>query len=160
MKQYFATVFHICISIDFTQSESYICLNPALASALDDVEIITEKSIFDYSKKISSFLSTDPDCRYLWTSKEKKPLTMNLKVSSWFSGLWHNLRKLLIVLYWKNFTLKCRHYVMSTLEIVVPTLLFVAVLAIFQWGGDNLTPSYKNETLTEMSTLPQEYCME
>jgi len=76
------------------------------------------------------------------------------------ANIWHDLRKLLIVLYWKNFTLKCRHYVMTLLEITVPTLLFVAVLAVFLWGGKNLSPSPQNVTQTETAYLHLEYCKE
>ena len=113
-----------------------------------------------FTQKISFIFCIHPDCEHFWyQKKEKKTVRMKARLSSWLSGLWHNLRKLLIVLYWKNFTLKCRHYVLTALEILVPTLLFVAVLAVFLWGGKGLTPSYQNATMTSISSLPQEYCL-
>ena len=52
-------------------------------------------------------------------------------------------RKVFIVLYWKNLTLKLRHYIQTILEIVVPTLLFATMLAIYLEGGDDFTPQAK-----------------
>ena len=51
-----------------------------------------------------------------------------------------SLRKVFIVMYWKNLTLKLRHYIQTLLEILVPTLLFAATLAIFLEGGSDYTP--------------------
>jgi len=44
-------------------------------------------------------------------------------------------------MYWKNLTMKLRHYIQTLLEILVPTLLFAAMLAIYLEGGDDYTPT-------------------
>ena len=58
-------------------------------------------------------------------------------------GPFEGIRKVFIVMYWKNLTLKLRHYIQTLLEILVPTLLFAAILAIYLEGGEELTPQAK-----------------
>ena len=63
------------------------------------------------------------------------------KPASIVGECYHSVRKVMIVMYWKNLTLKLRHYIQTLLEILVPTLLFAATLAIYLEGGGEYTPS-------------------
>ena len=63
--------------------------------------------------------------------------------ASFVGNFYQGIRKLLIVMYWKNLTLKLRHYILTLLEILIPTLLFAALLAIYLVAGGGFTPTFK-----------------
>ena len=70
-----------------------------------------------------------------------------------------SLRKVFIVMYWKNLTLKLRHYIQTLLEILVPTLLFAATLAIFLEGGSEYTPRPMDAQINLTDSSLQQFCM-
>lgn len=66
-----------------------------------------------------------------------------MKAGTVLGKCYASVRKVFIVMYWKNLTLKLRHYFQTLLEILVPTLLFAATLAIYLEGGEEYTPSFQ-----------------
>jgi len=81
-----------------------------------------------------------------------------MKSSSILGKCYGSFRKVFIVMYWKNLTLKLRHYVQTLLEILVPTLLFAAVLAIYLEGGESFTPAFVAASSTEPQTSIEQFC--
>ena len=73
-------------------------------------------------------------------------------------GCFESIRKVFIVMYWKNLTLKLRHYIQTILEILVPTLLFAATLAIYLEGGEGISPEAKNGTIYGDVPFFLQYC--
>jgi len=66
--------------------------------------------------------------------------------------------KKFFILLWKNMIIKKRHWVMSILEVLVPTVLFVAIVALRTEGGERLNPKYKNETINAAKIYPIYFC--
>ena len=81
-----------------------------------------------------------------------------VKLTSFVSECYQSIRKVLIVMYWKNLTLKLRHYFQTLLEILVPTLLFAATLAIYLEAGGGYTPSLMPEESFDKSLSMIEFC--
>ena len=54
-----------------------------------------------------------------------------------------NVRKFQ-VLTWKTLKVKMRHYIETTLDLIVPTLLFIILAVLRYQGGDDFAPSLKD----------------
>jgi len=75
-----------------------------------------------------------------------------------FEKCYLNLRKVSIVMYWKNLTLKLRHYIQTILEILVPTFLFASMLAIYLEGGIEFRAETVPEEIPEETFALSEFC--
>ena len=62
------------------------------------------------------------------------------------------------ILNWKNLLLKWRHWVQTLFEILVPTVLFMAIVAIRSEGGENITPVLKPEQTFDVVPLALQFC--
>merc|ERR550519_674699 len=62
------------------------------------------------------------------------------------------------ILSWKNLLLKKRHWIMTILEIVIPTLLFIGIVAIRNFGGAGYNPSQKPDTPYDKTIFPESIC--
>ena len=56
---------------------------------------------------------------------------------------WRERLRMFFILQWKNLILKRRHWVLTTVEILVPTLLFATLVAIRVEGGDEVIRTLK-----------------
>ena len=81
-----------------------------------------------------------------------------MKKASILGRCYGSVRKVFIVMYWKNLTLKLRHYFQTLLEILVPTLLFAATLAIYLEGGDDYTPTFVTAKSEMPKTSIEQFC--
>ena len=54
-----------------------------------------------------------------------------------------NVRKFQ-VLTWKTLKVKMRHYIETTLDLIVPTLLFIILAVLRYQGGDSFSPSLQD----------------
>ena len=73
----------------------------------------------------------------------------------------NTFRKTFIML-WKNYLLRKRHYIQTALEIILPTLLFVILVAInsttdapYSQEGTNVVPA----NIPKVSYYPVDYCL-
>jgi len=66
--------------------------------------------------------------------------------------------KKFFILLWKNLIIKRRHWLMSILEIVIPTILFMAIVALRAEGGERLNPVFMNETTYPKEIYPLYFC--
>eukprot|EP00095_Tigriopus_kingsejongensis_P011912 maker-scaffold111_size354240-snap-gene-2.29 protein:Tk11912 transcript:maker-scaffold111_size354240-snap-gene-2.29-mRNA-1 annotation:"atp-binding cassette sub-family a member 3" len=62
------------------------------------------------------------------------------------------------ILQWKNLLLKGRHWVQTTCEILIPTLLFMGIVAIRVTGGDDITPKPRPAVVNESIPFHFTYC--
>ncbi len=53
--------------------------------------------------------------------------------------MFENSFRRFFILQWKNLLLKKRHWLLTLCEIVIPTLLFVSIVAIRNTGGDDVS---------------------
>ena len=51
---------------------------------------------------------------------------------------WRERLRMFFILQWKNLILKRRHWLLTLVEILVPTLLFVTLVVIRVEGGDEV----------------------
>ena len=77
-------------------------------------------------------------------------------------GLGSNMLRKIFIMIWKNFLLRKRHYIQTALEIILPTLLFVILVAIHSTGdapnsqdGTNIVPA----NIPNVSYYPIDYCL-
>jgi hypothetical protein len=75
-----------------------------------------------------------------------------------FEKCFLDIRKVLIVMYWKNLTLKLRHYIQTLLEILVPTLLFAAMLAIYLEGEIRISSRVNPPETYEETYADSNFC--
>ena len=62
------------------------------------------------------------------------------------------------ILLWKNFMLKKRHYLQTIFEIIIPTALFTAIVAIHVKGGESVSPKQMDIVYNRTQAYPVEFC--
>ena len=68
-----------------------------------------------------------------------------------------NLRKFW-VLTWKTAIVKSRHYIETTLDLLIPTLLFVLMAVLRYQGGSILAPKFKPAEIFRPDFALQQFC--
>ena len=78
------------------------------------------------------------------------------------AGSGSNTFRKIFIMMWKNLLLRKRHYIQTALEIILPTLLFVILVAIHSTGdtpntqeGTNVVPA----NIPRVSYYPVDYCL-
>ncbi len=72
--------------------------------------------------------------------------------------MWEDLLRKFFILQWKNYLLKRRHWVFTLFEIIIPTLLFVSIVAIRNTGGEdvrNIVVAHNILLLTRKGFFPE-----
>ena len=78
------------------------------------------------------------------------------------AGAGSNTFRKTFIMMWKNYLLRKRHYIQTALEIILPTLLFVILVAInsftdapYSQEGTNVVPA----NIPKVSYYPVDYCL-
>ena len=69
------------------------------------------------------------------------------------AGFQNNMLRKIFIMMWKNFLLRKRHYIQTALEIILPTLLFVILVAIHS-TGDTPNSTSGNSTNEVEANIP------
>ena len=73
-----------------------------------------------------------------------------------------NIFRKIFIMMWKNFLLRKRHYIQTALEIILPTLLFVILVAIHSTGDNQNsqgeTTNVIDANIPNATIYPIEYC--
>ena len=62
------------------------------------------------------------------------------------------------VLTWKTLIVKMRHYIETTLDLLVPTFLFIIMAVLRYQGGDTLTPTNEPAQMFPPDFITREFC--
>ena len=78
------------------------------------------------------------------------------------AGSGSNIFRKIFIMMWKNLLLRKRHYIQTALEIILPTILFVILVAIHSTGdtpnsqeGTNVVPA----NIPKTSLYPVDFCL-
>lgn len=66
--------------------------------------------------------------------------------------------KKFLILEWKYFLLKKRHWIQTLCEIIIPTLLFMGIVVIRYVGGPEVSPVDKPAEIELAKIYPLQYC--